>query len=51
MKGRGKRSKSEGQRRIMEGVLGHGKNVEFYVKYKESQYKILKARKECYHYH
>lgn len=46
MKGRGKRSKVEGQRRVIEGILGHGKKVEFYVKYKESHCKIFKAREE-----
>ena len=47
MKGRMKRSKVEGLSTMMEDILGHGRKTEFYVKYKGSHCRILKAREEC----
>ena len=42
------RSKAEGLSKVRRDSLGHGRKAEFYVKYKESHCRILKAREGRY---
>lgn len=40
------RSKVGGVSKIMKDILGHGRKVKYYIKYKENHCRILKAREK-----